>query len=149
MEVIAETAKAAGALRALSMPQLAFSTDALYLEASTSAKPTPKSIHQCLQPATRVINTLVRIAHGGSQGVTTAVIEDICQHTTSRAFNKRVASARESSISDTWEWDGELKLVRFHNIPRRRNFIPQECEAMTKLFGTFISFWSFHVGQCS
>ena len=102
----AEPAKAAGALWAHGMPQLAFSTDALYLKASTSAKPTPKSIHQCLQPA---------------------VIEDICQHTTSRAYNKRVASALESSTLDTWEWDGKSKLVRFHNIPRRRNFIPQEC----------------------
>eukprot|EP00435_Cladocopium_sp_Y103_P038752 s1874_g10.t1 len=124
---ITETAKAAGALQALGMPQLTFSTDSLYLEAMTSANTTPKSIHQCLHPATRVINTLVRIAHGGSQGVSTAVIEDVFQHTTTRAFNKRVAAAQESSISDIWDWDGKSKLVRIHNVPRRRNFIPQEC----------------------
>ena len=46
-------------------PMLMFSVDALFLDAQTSPSQHPKSIHQCLQPATRVINTLMRLVHGG------------------------------------------------------------------------------------
>ena len=49
-------------------PMLMFSVDALFLDAQTSPSQHPKSIHQCLQPATRVINTLMRLVHGGSEG---------------------------------------------------------------------------------
>ena len=61
-----DTAKAAGAgvVRTLGLPQLAFSTDPLYFEARTNATTNPRSIHQCLYDARRMINMLVRIAHG-------------------------------------------------------------------------------------
>ena len=49
-------------------PMLMFSVDALFLDAQTSPSQHPKPIHQCLQPATRVINTLMRLVHGGSEG---------------------------------------------------------------------------------
>ena len=49
-------------------PMLMFSVDALFLDAQTSPSQHPKSIHQCLQPATRVINTLMHLVHGGSEG---------------------------------------------------------------------------------
>ena len=49
-------------------PMLMFSVDALFLDAQTSPSQHPKPIHQCLQPATRVINTLMRLVHGGVRG---------------------------------------------------------------------------------
>ena len=115
-----DTAKAAGAgvVRTLGLPQLAFSTDPLYFEARTNATTNPRSIHQCLYDARRMINTLVRIAHGGRQGISTVVIEDLFQHTASQRFNKKHA-ATIATKSDVWEWDGKSKLVRIHNVPRR------------------------------
>ena len=46
-------------------PMLMFSVDALFLDAQKSPSQHPKPIHQCLQPTTRVINTLMRLVHGG------------------------------------------------------------------------------------
>ena len=49
-------------------PMLMFPVDALFLDAQTSPSQRPQPIHQLLQPATPVINTLMRLVHGGSEG---------------------------------------------------------------------------------
>ena len=124
-------------------PMLMFSVDALFLDAQTSPSQHPKPIHQCLQPATRVINTLMRLVHGGSEGWPTETekqhqkqnyANSACQKLTE--INDKipdVSSTRKSQglskqNEDYWKWEGEETLIRIHKTPRRQNFVPQDCE---------------------
>ena len=116
-------------------PMLMFSVDALFLDAQTSPSQHPKPIHQCLQPATRVINTLMRLVHGGSEGwhshshPTGACqkhpeINDNIPHVNSTRKSQGLSKKNE----DYWQWEGEETLIRIHKTPRRQNFVPQDCE---------------------
>ena len=115
-------------------PMLMFSV-ALFLDAQTSPSQHPKPIHQCLQPATRVINTLMRLVHGGSEGwhshshPTGAYqkhpeISDNIPHVNSTRKSQGLSKKNE----DYWQWEGEETLIRIHRTPRRQNFVPQDCE---------------------
>ena len=102
---------------------LMFSVDALFLDAQTSPSQHPRPIHQCLQPATRVINTLMRLVHGGSEGWHSHS-EGWHSHSTSTtgACHKHpeseinetiphVNSTRKSQVlskknEDYWQWEG-------------------------------------------
>ena len=123
-------------------PMLMFSVDALFLDAQKSPSQHPKPIHQCLQPTTRVINTLMRLVHGGSEGEGWHSNNDetptgACQkHPEVSAINDTiplVSSTRKSQglgkkNEDYWQWEGEETLIRIHKTPRRQNFVPQDCE---------------------
>ena len=128
-------------------PILMFSVDALFLDAQTSPSQHPKSIHQCLQPATRVINTLMRLVHGGSEGEGWHSHSDkghpqststpgLCHKHPESDINDNiphVKSTRKSQVldkknEDHWQWDGKETLIRIHKTPRRQNFVPQDCE---------------------
>ena len=128
-------------------PMLMFSVDALFLDAQTSPSQHPKSIHQCLQPATRVINTLMRLVHGGSEGEgwhshsekghpQSTSTPGLCHKHPESEINDtipHVKSTRKSQAlnkknEDYWQWDGKETLIRIHKMPRRQNFIPQDCE---------------------
>ena len=128
-------------------PMLMFSVDALFLDAQTSPSQRPKSIHQCLQPATRVINTLMRLVHGGSEGEGWHSHSDkghpqststpgLCHKHPESDINDtipHVKSTRKSQVlnkknEDHWQWDGKETLIRIHKTPRRQNFVPQDCE---------------------
>ena len=130
-------------------PMLMFSVDALFLDAQTSPSQHPKSIHQCLQPATRVINTLMRLVHGGSEGEgwhshsdserghskSTSTTGPCHKHPESEINDNipHVNSTRKSQVlnkknEDHWQWEGEETLIRIHKTPRRQNFVPQDCE---------------------
>ena len=128
-------------------PMLMFSVDALFLDAQTSPSQHPKSIHQCLQPATRVINTLMRLVHGGSEGEgwhshsekghsqSTSTPGPCHKHPESDINDTipHVNSTRKSQVldkknEDYWQWDGKETLIRIHKTPRRQNFVPQDCE---------------------
>ena len=128
-------------------PMLMFSVDALFLDAQTSPSQHPKSIHQCLQPATRVINTLMRLVHGGSEGEGWHSHSDkghpqststpgLCHKHPESDINDtipHVKSTRKSQMldkknEDHWQWDGKETLIRIHKTPRRQNFVPQDCE---------------------
>ena len=128
-------------------PMLMFSVDALFLDAQTSPSQHPKSIHQCLQPATRVINTLMRLVHGGSEGEGRHSHSDkghpqststpgLCHKHPESDINDtipHVKSTRKSQMldkknEDHWQWDGKETLIRIHKTPRRQNFVPQDCE---------------------
>ena len=128
-------------------PMLMFSVDALFLDAQTSPSQHPKSIHQCLQPATRVINTLMRLVHGGSEGEgwhshsekghsQSTSTPGLCHKHPESDINDtipHVKSTRKSQVldkenEDYWQWDGKETLIRIHKTPRRQNFVPQDCE---------------------
>ena len=123
-------------------PMLMFSVDALFLDAQTSPSQHPKPIHQCLQPATRVINTLMRLVHGGSEGWPTDNQKQHQKQNLTGAYQKLteindkipdVSSTRKSQglsrqNEDYWKWEGEETLIRIHKTPRRQNFVPQDCE---------------------
>ena len=128
-------------------PMLMFSVDALFLDAQTSPSQHPKSIHQCLQPATRVINTLMRLVHGGSEGEgwhshsekgqsQSTSTPGLCHKHPESDINDtipHVQSTRKSQVldkknEDYWQWDGKETLIRIHKTPRRQNFVPQDCE---------------------
>ena len=128
-------------------PMLMFSVDALFLDAQTSPSQHPTSIHQCLQPATRVINTLMRLVHGGSEGEGWHSHSDkghpqststpgLCHKHPESDINDtipHVKSTRKSQMldrknEDHWQWDGKETLIRIHKTPRRQNFVPQDCE---------------------
>ena len=128
-------------------PMLMFSVDALFLDAQTSPSQHPKSIHQCLQPATRVINTLMRLVHGGSEGEgwhshsekghpQSTSTPGLCHTHPELDINDNipfVKSTRKSQVlgkknEDHWQWDGKETLIRIHKTPRRQNFVPQDCE---------------------
>ena len=125
-------------------PMLMFSVDALFLDAQTSPSQHPKSIHQCLQPATRVINTLMRLVHGGSEGEgwhshserghpQSTSTPGLCQHPEINDNIPRVNPTRKSQVlnkknEDYWQWEGKETLIRIHKTPRRQNFVPQDCE---------------------
>ena len=127
-------------------PMLMFSVDALFLDAQTSPSQHPKSIHQCLQPATatRVINTLMRLVHGGSEGEgwhshsekghpQSTSTPGPCQHPEINDNIPHVNSTRKSQVlnkknEDYWQWEGKETLIRIHKTPRRQNFVPQDCE---------------------
>ena len=128
-------------------PMLMFSVDALFLDAQTSPSQHPKSIHQCLQPATRVINTIMRLVHGGSEGEgwhshsekghpQSTSTPGPCHKHPELDINDNipfVKSTRKSQVlgkknEDHWQWDGKETLIRIHKTPRRQNFIPQDCE---------------------
>ena len=125
-------------------PMLMFSVDALFLDAQTSPSQHPKSIHQCLQPATRVINTLMRLVHGGSDGEgwhshserghpQSTSTPGLCQHPEINDNIPHVNPTRKSQVlnkknEDYWQWEGKETLIRIHKTPRRQNFVPQDCE---------------------
>ena len=128
-------------------PMLMFSVDALFLDAQTSPSQHPKSIHQCLQPATRVINTLMRLVHGGSEGEgwhshsekrhpQSTSTPGLCHSHPELDINDNipfVKPTRKSQVlgkknEDHWQWDGKETLIRIHKTPRRQNFVPQDCE---------------------
>ena len=130
-------------------PMLMFSVDALFLDVQKSPSQHPKPIHQCLQPTTRVINTLMRLVHGGSEGEGWHSHNDERRHphskSTTSACHKHpelstindtiphVSSTRKSQglgkkNEDYWQWEWEETLIRIHKTPRRQNFVPQDCE---------------------
>ena len=97
-------------------PMLMFSVDALFLDAQTSPSQHPKPIHQCLQPATRVINTLMRLVHGGSEGwhlhSTGACqkhpeISDNIPHVSPTRKSQGLSKKNE----DYWQWEGEETFI--------------------------------------
>ena len=114
-------------------PMLMFSVDALFLDAQTSPSQHPKPIHQCLQPATRVINTLMRLVHGGSEGWHSHSTGACQKHPEINDNIPHVGPTRKSQglskkHEDYWQWEGEETLIRIHKTPRRQNFVPQDCE---------------------
>ena len=114
-------------------PMLMFSVDALFLDAQTSPSQHPKPIHQCLQPATRVINTLMRLVHGGSEGWHSHSTGACQKHPEISDNIPHVSPTRKSQglskkNEDYWQWEGEETLIRIHKTPRRQNFVPQDCE---------------------
>ena len=94
---------------------LMFSVDALLLDAQTSPSQHPQPIHQCLQPATRVINTLMRLVHGGSEGwhSHSTSTTGACHKHPELEINDHiphVSSTRKSQgkkNEDYWQWEGE------------------------------------------
>ena len=108
--------------------------DALFVDAQTSPSQHPQPIHQGLQPATRVLNTRMRLVHGGSEGWHTHSTGACPKHPELEINNiPPVSSTRKSQglgrkNEDYWEWEGEETLIRIHRTPRRQNFVPQDCE---------------------
>ena len=117
-------------------PTLLFSVDALFLDAQTSPSQRPQPIYQCLQPATRVINTHTRLVHGGTEGWPLHSTTGACPSHPDVEIHDRilnVSSTRKSQglgrkTEDYWKWDGNERLIRIHKTPRRHNFVPQDCE---------------------
>ena len=129
-------------------PQLQFSTEELFSDKGLHHHYT--SLADLTVPCGRVINTLVRLVHGGSHGTgfrsdtrsrrypttTNMAIErtqncdqsDIEDEIISHEVKTRKESRIQQSNDDTWEWEDEETLVRKHQTPRRSRFSPQECE---------------------
>lgn len=110
-------------------PQLLFSTEVLFT-------PEPlRNIRLCDDDRIRVINTLVRLVHGGSSLGRTQSIA-MPSHTVSDFIEpshhvKGRKSQRNADTKDEWVWEKDKRgndiLVRVHNVPRRRKFVPDEC----------------------
>ena len=101
-------------------PKLMFWVDALFLDAQTSPSQHPQPIHQCLQPATRVINTLTRLVHGVSEGWHSHSTTGACPKHPELEINDHilhVSSTRKSQglgkkNENSWKWQGEETLIR-------------------------------------
>ena len=129
-------------------PQLQFSTEELFSDKGLHHHYT--SLADLTVPCGRVINTLVRLVHGGSHGTglrsdtrsrryptaTNMAIErtqncdqsDIEDEIISHEVKTRKEARIQQTNDDTWEWEDEETLVRKHQTPRRSRFSPQECE---------------------
>ena len=87
----------------------------------------------------RVINALVRLVHGGrgmedSKSSNSKTTSSKLQQPPMRRRNiKKIASATECGhdevpVRDEWRWIGDHILERIHNIPRRKMFVPSDCD---------------------
>ena len=104
-----------------------------------------RSLADLTVPCGRVINTLLRLVHGGSHGTgfrsdfstkqtstrrscayEHSDIEDEVEH---EELKSRRQNKQTSKDKDCWEWIDETTIVRKHNTPRRSRFSPQECES--------------------
>ena len=112
--------------------------------------------HAALAGTARVINTLLRAVHGGSSGwgslpnddpyptenkdpnrrrisftggdpVFGRVSRDRAHNSTQSRRGRRITKTEE--CEDKWIWQDETTLVRAHNTPRRRRFVPKEAES--------------------
>ena len=131
------------------------STAGLYLRETPGEHPI--TVHAAPPCAARVINTLLRIVHGGSvgwgglphgypdnlypdenqdpdknriviKGVPGRIIEDRPRKQKSRR-DRRLEIKRNSA--DEWVWEDESTLIRVHNEPRRNLFVPKEAGFFT------------------
>ena len=127
--------------------------DQLFCHQSHGDKPT--TIHAAPAGTARVINTLLRVVHGGSSGwgslpnddpyptenkdpnrrriifadgdpVFGRVSRDRAHNSTQSRKGRKMAKNEE--CDDKWIWQDETTLVRVHNTPRRRMFVPKEAE---------------------
>ena len=134
-------------------PQLTVGADQLFCHQSHGDKPT--TIHAAPAGTARVINTLLRVVHGGSSGwgslpnddpyptenkdpnrrriifadgdpVFGRVSRDRAHNSTQSRKGRKMAKNEE--CDDKWIWQDETTLVRVHNTPRRRMFVPKEAE---------------------
>ena len=131
-------------------PQLMFSTESLFSDKALHHQ--LRSLADLTVPCVRVINTLLRLVHGGSHGTgfrsdsssfrsnsTTRYtsnkrscaceqsdIDDEVEH---EELKSRKQNKQMSKINDCWEWIDDTTIVRKHNTPRRSRFSPQECES--------------------
>ena len=119
----------------------------------------PTTIHAAPAGTARVINTLLRAVHGGSSGWGSLPIgypNDDPYPTENKDPNRRRISfaggdlvfgrvsrdrahnstqsrsriTKTEECEDKWIWQDETTLVRAHNTPRRRRFVPKEAESL-------------------
>ena len=113
----------------------------------------PTTIHAAPAGTARVINTLLRAVHGGSSGWGSLSRDDPyptenkdpnrrrfsfagCDPVFGRVSRDRAHNSTQSrsritkteECEDKWIWQDETTLVRVHNTPRRRMFVPKEAE---------------------
>ena len=131
-----------------SYPQLTGSTTGPFVHQTPGDHPT--TVHAAPSCAIRVINTLLRVVHGGSSSwgspphgypdnfypsenqdpmKNRIVFDDLPMK-----LNKNKKSRRDKKhdgrrrSADVWRWEDESTLVRIHNEPRRKLFIRREAE---------------------
>jgi len=139
-----------------SYPQLTVGADQLFCHQSHGDKPV--TIHAAPAGTARVINTLLRVVHGGSSGWGSLPIGSNDDHypTENKDPNRRrivfaggdpyfgrvsrdsahnsTHSRKERKVTksdereDKWVWQDETTLVRVHNTPRRKMFVPKEAD---------------------
>ena len=118
--------------------------DALFVDAQTSPSQHPQPIHQCLQPATRVLNTLMRLVHGGSEGWHTHSTGACPKHPELEINNiPPVSSTRKSQglgrkNEDYWEWEGEETLIRIHRRREGRISCHRIAKTVPVTLGSFV-----------
>ena len=151
-------------IRVQKYPKLTIGADQLFCHQSHGDQPT--TIHAAPLGTARVINTLLRVVHGGSSGwgslptgypptgdpeinddpyptenkdpnrrhivfaggdeAHTRVSRDVILNPTpSRKVRKM---SKNEECSDEWIWKDETTLVRVHNTPRRKMFVPKEAD---------------------
>ena len=131
-----------------SYPRLTGTTSGLFVHETTGDNPT--TVHAAPSCTARVINTLLRVVHGGSSGwgspphgfpdnlyptenqdpmKNRIIFDDIMMeaHRNKKSRRDKKHDGRRGN-TDVWKWEDESTLVRVHNEPRRRLFIPKEAE---------------------
>ena len=112
-------------------PRLQFSTEALFTDNRIEGR--YRTLHEVSVPSSRVINTLLRLVHGGSHGPGAPQARSFSTHECSTVMNEqsdiedlpieRSYSRREVKQNDVnkdyWEWEDDETLVRVHETPRR------------------------------
>ena len=131
-----------------SYPRLTGTTSGLFVHETPGDNPT--TVHAAPSCTVRVINTLLRVVHGGSSGwgnpphgypdnlyptenqdpSRNRIVFDELPMGSSRnkksRRDKKYDGRRKNA--DLWKWEEESTLVRVHNEARRRLFIPKEVE---------------------
>ena len=145
-------------------PKLTIGADQLFCHQSHGDQPT--TIHAAPPGTARVINTLLRVVHGGSSGwgslptgyppTGDPEINDDPYRTESKDPNRRRIvfaggdaahtrvsrdvflnptpsrkvrkTSKNEACRDEWIWKDETTLVRVHNTPRRKMFVPKEAD---------------------
>ena len=133
-------------------PQVTFCTDPLWCHKTLGKDPV--TIHEAPAATSRVINTLLRVVHGGSlHGGTLSIahgypddpyplenprrgrvktcdlnitFDQPMNMKKSERLKKMEQSIRGAKNKDDWLWKDESTLVRLHREPRRKMFVPKE-----------------------
>ena len=131
-----------------SYPRLTGTTSGLFVHEIHGDHPT--TVHAAPSCTARVINTLLRVVHGGSSGwgspphgfpdnlyptenqdpmKNRIIFDDIMMeaHRNKKSRRDKKHDGKRGN-TDIWKWEDESTLVRVHNEPRRRLFIPKEAE---------------------
>jgi len=105
-----------------SAPQLMVSTEALLSATSDNVMDNFASIHVGAPQVLRMINTLLHIVHGGSDGAHLSTIVD-------RYATPVVKEKNENEGKDLWEYDKTNNAItRIHKIGRRTPFVPHDVD---------------------